>query len=188
MIKTNKKRALFLGACASIIIFAAGCGNNDDTAEKESSASSAVESTEVVTTASISNEPADVLAGLSEDGTWIYAITDDVTLTEDLVVAGTFHDGGEESGDIYRKLALYAQDEERVVTDEFILTAPTMTVESPNFRIQNGTFVGDVVVKAEGFELAESTVEGNVTFDTQELMDAAKLDEGTVTGETTVAE
>ena len=119
MIKTNKKRALFLGACASLIIFAAGCGNNEDTAEKESSASSAVESTEVVTTASISNDPADVLAGLSEDGTWIYAITDDVTVTDDIVVAGTFHDKGEESGDVYRKLALYAQDEDDKVTDEF---------------------------------------------------------------------
>ena len=188
MIKTNKKRALFLGACASIIIFTAGCGNNEDTAEKESSASSAVESTEVVTTASISNDPADVLAGLSEDGTWIYAITDDVTVTDDIVVAGTFYDKGEESGDVYRKLALYSQDEDHKVTDEFTLTAPTMTVESPNFKIQNGTFVGDVVVEAEGFELADSTIEGNLTFATQELMDSAVLDAGTVTGETTVAE
>ena len=54
MIKSNKKRALFLGACASIVIFAAGCGNNEDTADKESTASSVAESTEVVTTASIS--------------------------------------------------------------------------------------------------------------------------------------
>ncbi|AGY81133.1 MULTISPECIES: hypothetical protein [Carnobacterium] len=188
MIKSNKKRALFLGACASIVIFAAGCGNNEDTADKESTASSVAESTEVVTTASISNDPADVMAGLSADGTWIYAITEDVTLSEDLVVTGTFHDKGEESGDIYRKLALYSQDDDHNVTDEFTLTAPTMTVESPNFKIQNGTFVGDVVVKAEGFELAESTVEGNVTFDSQELMDSAVLDAGTVTGETTVAE
>ncbi|MER2173841.1 MAG: polymer-forming cytoskeletal protein [Carnobacterium sp.] len=188
MIKTNKKRALFLGACASLIIFAAGCGNNEDTADKESTASSAVESTEVVTTASISNDPADVLAGLSEDGTWIYAITEDVTVPDDIVVAGTFHDKGEESGDIYRKLALYSQDEDHKVTDEFTLTAPTMTVETPNFKIQNGTFVGDVVVEAEGFELADSTIEGNLTFASQELMDSAVLDAGTVTGETTVAE
>lgn len=194
MVKSNKKRALFLGACASLILLV-GCGNSEDTADKASSASSAVESAEetsssaeVVTTASISNEPEDILAGLSADGTWIYAITDDATVSEDIVVSGTFHDKNEESGDIYRKLALYSQDEDHNVTAEFKLTAPTMTVESPNFKIQNGTFVGDVVVKAEGFELADSTVEGNVTFDSQELMDAAKLDAGTVTGETTVAE
>ncbi|WP_353049863.1 polymer-forming cytoskeletal protein [Carnobacterium sp. ISL-102] len=197
MVKSSKKRGLFLGVCASLIILA-GCGNNEETAEDASTVSSTVESAEmassttesaeVVTTASISNDPADVVAGLSAEGTWIYAITDDVTVSEDLIVAGTFYDKDDESTDVYRKLALYAQDEDRNVTDEFTLTAPMMTVESPNFRIQNGTFVGDVIVKAEGFELFESTVEGDVTFDSQELMDAAKLDEGTVTGETTVAE
>lgn len=197
MVKSNKKRGLFLGVCASLIILA-GCGNNDEVAEDASSASSTVESAEmassttesaeVVTTASISNDPEDIITGLSAEGAWIHAITDDVTLTEDILVSGTFYDSGEESGDVYRKLALYAQDEDRNVTDEFTLTAPMMTVESPNFRIQNGTFVGDVVVSAEGFELADSTIEGNVTFDSQELMDSAKLEEGTITGETTVAE
>ncbi|EDP68985.1 lipoprotein, putative [Carnobacterium sp. AT7] len=193
MVKLNKKRGLFLGVCASLIILA-GCGNNEDTADKASSsvassevASSVAESTEVVTTASISNDPADVVAGLSADGTWIYAITDDVVVPEDIIVSGTFYDKNDESGDIYRKLALYSQDEDRNVTAEFTLEAPKMIVESPNFKIQNGTFVGDVVVKAEGFQLADSKVEGNVTFDSQELMDSAVLDAGTVTGETTVA-
>lgn len=193
MVKLNKKRGLFLGVCASLIILA-GCGNNEDTADKASSsvassevASSVAESTEVVTTASISNDPADVVAGLSADGTWIYAITDDVVVPEDIIVSGTFYDKNDESGDIYRKLALYSQDEDHKVTAEFTLEAPKMIVESPNFKIQNGTFVGDVVVKAEGFQLADSKVEGNVTFDSQELMDSAVLDAGTVTGETTVA-
>lgn len=193
MVKSYKKRGLFLGVCASLIILA-GCGNNEDTADKASSsvassevASSVAESTEVVTTASISNDPADVVAGLSADGTWIYAITDDVVVPEDIIVSGTFYDKNDESGDIYRKLALYSQDEDRNVTAEFTLEAPKMIVESPNFKIQNGTFVGDVVVKAEGFQLADSKVEGNVTFDSQELMDSAVLDAGTVTGETTVA-
>ena len=61
MVKLNKKRGLFLGVCASLIILA-GCGNNEDTADKASSsvvssevASSVAESTEVVTTASISS-------------------------------------------------------------------------------------------------------------------------------------
>ena len=193
MVKSYKKRGLFLGVCASLIILA-GCGNNEDTADKASSsvassevASSVAESTEVVTTASISNDPADVVAGLCADGTWIYAITEDVVVPEDIIVSGTFYDKNDESGDIYRKLALYSQDEDHKVTAEFTLEAPTMTVESPNFKIQNGTFIGDVVVKAEGFQLADSKVEGNVTFDSQELMDSAVLDAGTVTGETTVA-
>lgn len=185
--KSNKKRGLFLGLCASLIMLVAGCGGNDDTADKESKASSASESTEVVTGASISSKPEDVVAGLSKDGSWIFAITDDVTIPEDLVVSGTFHDKGEESGDVYRKLALYAQDEDHKVTAEYQLTVPTIIVESPNFKIENGTVVGDVVVKAEGFTLANSTIEGNVTFDSQKLMDSSSFDGETVTGETSVA-
>ncbi|MGX7394495.1 hypothetical protein [Carnobacterium mobile] len=185
--KLNKKRGLFLGLCASFIILVAGCGNNDDTADKASSASSVAESTEVVSGASISSKPEDVVAGLSEDGNWIFAITDDVTLPEDLVVSGTFHDKGDESADVYRKLALYSQDEDHKVTAEYTLTVPTMTVESPNFKVEHGTVVGNIEVKAEGFTLANSKVEGNVTFDSQELMDSANLDEGTISGETSVA-
>lgn len=165
----------------------AGCGNNEDTADKESMASSVSESTEVVSGASISSKPEDLLAGLSAEGSWIFAVTDDVTLTEDLVVSGTFYDKDDESTDIYRKLALYAQDEDRNVTDEYNLTVPTIIVESPNFKIENGTVTGDVLVKAEGFTLANSTVEGNVTFDSQELMDASTFDGETITGETSIA-
>lgn len=186
--KSNRKRGLLLGVCASFIIMVAGCGNNDNTAEKESTASSVAESTEVVSGASISSKPEDVVAGLSADGNWIFAITDDVILPEDLVVSGTFHDKDDESADVYRKLALYAQDADHKVTAEYTLTVPTMVVESPNFKVENGTVIGNIEVKAEGFTLANSTVEGNVTFDSQELMDSAKLDEGTVTGETAIAE
>lgn len=183
----NKKRGLFLGLCASLVILVAGCGSNDDTADKESKASSVSESTEVVAGASISSKPEDLVMGLSEDGGWIFAATDDITLSEDLVVAGTFYDKDDKSADVYRKLALYAQDEERTVTDEYKLTVPTIIVESPNFKIENGTVIGDIVVKAEGFTLANSTVEGNVTFDSQELMDASNFDGETITGETSVA-
>ncbi|WP_414839764.1 polymer-forming cytoskeletal protein [Carnobacterium sp. TMP28] len=185
----NKKRGLFLGLCASLVIMLAGCGSDDEAMDKESMAasSSTAESTEVVAGASISSKPEDLVMGLSEDGGWIFAATDDITLTEDLVVAGTFYDKDDDSADIYRKLALYAQDEDRTVTAEYTLTVPTITVESPNFKIENGTVVGDIIVKAEGFTLANSTVEGNVTFDSQELMDASTFDGETITGETTVA-
>ncbi|MDN6193479.1 MAG: polymer-forming cytoskeletal protein [Alkalibacterium sp.] len=162
----------FLGACGS-----------DDAAEDTTE-----ETEDAVTAASVTDKADEVVASLKEDGNWITAITADVTVEEDLTVSGTFHDGGDESADEYRKFALYEQDDERVVTDEFTLTVPMMTVESPNFRIQNGTVDGDVYVDAEGFELKESTVTGDVTFSSQEMMDAAMMDEGTVEGEVSVEE
>ena len=43
------------------------------------------------------------------------------------------------------------KDADKKVTGEFKLTVPKMIFESPNFKIQNGTIVGDVQVSAEGF-------------------------------------
>lgn len=176
-----------------LVLLLVGCGSDDNSDDADTTATDAdteetTDDTETVTGASISDQPEDLVSTLSEDGNWIFAATGDITLTEDLVVAGEFYDNNDESLELYRKLGLYTQDDDRNVLDEFTLTVPTIIVESPNFRIQNGTVVGNIEVEAEGFELAGSTIEGDVTFATQELWDSANLEEGTITGETTVAE
>jgi hypothetical protein len=178
-----KKKLAAGAAVVALGGFLSACDAAEDTAEDTTE-----EAGDAVTAASITDQADEVVASLGEDGNWITAITADVTVEEDITVAGTFHDGGDEAEAEYRKLALYAQDEDRNVTDEYTLTVPMMTVESPNFRIQNGTVDGDVYVDAEGFELAGSTVTGDVTFASQELQDAAMMDEGTVEGEVTVEE
>ncbi len=146
-------------------------------------------STDAVTSASPkeSSDPAVVTKGLSKDGYWIFAILSDVTVPNDITVDGEFHDKGEAANKIYRKLALYAQDADHNVTAEYTLTVPKMVVNSPNFRIQNGTLKGDVYVNAEGFELAKSKIDGNLYFATEELKGKALLTEGTVTGKTDIA-
>ncbi|WP_368646017.1 polymer-forming cytoskeletal protein [Alkalibacterium putridalgicola] len=182
-----KKKLAAGAAVVALGGFLGACDSSEDTPE-ETTEETTEETGDAVTAASITDQADEVVASLSEDGNWITAITADVTVEEDITVAGTFHDGGDEAEAEYRKLALYAQDEDRNVTDEYTLTVPMMTVESPNFRIQNGTVDGDVYVDAEGFELAGSTVTGDVTFASQELQDAAMMDEGTVEGEVTVEE
>lgn len=150
--------------------FLAACDNNgaDDAGNGDA-----------VTAASITAEPEEVEASLSSDGNWITAITDDVTLDGDVTVSGEFPD------EEYRKLALYDQDDDRNVTDEYTLTVGTLTVESPDFRIQNGTVDGDVYVDAEGFHLLDATITGDLTFSSEEIEEAATI-EGTVEGETSV--
>jgi len=178
-----KKKLVAGAAVVALGGFLGACDAAEDTTEETTE-----ENGDAVTAASITADPDEVMASLSEDGTWITALLDNVTLEEEVTVAGTFHDGGDEAEAEYRKLALYAQDDERNVTDTYTLTVPMMTVESPNFRIQEGTLDGDVYVDAEGFELTNSTVTGDVTFSSQEMMDAAMMDEGTVEGEVTVEE
>ncbi|MZU11762.1 hypothetical protein GUA37_11540 [Bifidobacterium longum] len=113
-----------------------------------------------------------------------------MTFSNDVTIAGEFHDKDDASADIYRKIALYSQDDDRNVTAEYTITVPTLIVESENTNIVHGTIKGDVLVKANGFVLDGAKVEGNVTFEKQEYQDSAKLDENdaSVTGDVTVSE
>ena len=114
---------------------------------------------------------------LSADGNWIVAVTADMTFDNDVTVDGEFHDKGDDSADIYRKFALYSQDEDRNVTAEYTVTVPKLIVNSENFNIVHGVIKGDVEVNANGFVLNGAKVEGNVTFTSKEFQDSATLDE-----------
>ncbi|MEI5990541.1 hypothetical protein [Enterococcus crotali] len=186
------KKLITLGTLAATVLVLGAC-NSDNKASKDSSSDSKTEtsmssSVDAVSGASISDKPEVIEKALSKDGNWIVAATADLTFDKDVTVAGEFHDKGEESGDIYRKLALYAQDSDKKVTAEYTVTVPQLIVETENFNIVNGTVKGDILVKANGFVLNGTKVEGNVTFEKEEYKTSATLDkeDAEVTGDITV--
>ncbi|MBU3145096.1 hypothetical protein [Clostridium sp. CF012] len=133
----------------------------------------------VVTTASIVNTGAAFEKAISSKGTWIIAITKDLSIDKDLVVEGEYKNGKKDTAGkdvIQRKIALYTQDEARTVTARFILTAPKITFSSPMGSIEHGTFKGDLYVSANNFQLKDATVEGNVYFTTAEAKSTFKMD------------
>lgn len=188
----SKKLITFGTLVATVLVLGACSSDNKDS--KDSSSDSKMEETsmsssvDTVSGASISDKPEVIEKALGKDGNWIVAATADITFDKDVTVSGEFHDKGETSGDIYRKLALYAQDSDHKVTDEYTLTVPKMTVETENFNIVNGTVKGDILVKANGFVLNGTKVDGKVTFEKEEYKTSATLDkEGAeVTGDVTV--
>lgn len=137
---------------------------------------------DVVTTASIVSEPDAFINAVSENGTWIIATLNDITLDEEVIVAGQFHDKGKEENKIYRKIAAYAQDENRTITDSYTITVPRLIVRSENLNFQGGTLKGDVYVQANGFLLHETaTVDGNIYFANEEYKESSQID-GNVSG------
>jgi uncharacterized protein (DUF2141 family) len=173
--------ALLIGTLGTL----AAC-SSDEAAEKPkeevTEQPAAEEKTDAVAAASITADPAEFTAALGKNGTWIVAALSDITLDEELVVAGEFHDKDDATKDVYRKLALYTQDDDHNVTGTFTLTVPKMTVESPNFKVQNGTVKGDVYVNANGFTLTEdTTIDGNLYFASEDVKSASVI-EGKVTG------
>jgi YHS domain-containing protein len=153
----------------------------DETAEVTGTQEVATEGTEevdVVTTASIVDNGQAVVDGLSADGRWIVATLNDTETDQDIIVEGLFYNKDDESSDIYRKLGLYTQDADHNILEQFTLTAPKMVVRSENFKIQGGTFIGDVYVEANGFNVGKAaTVDGNIYFASQEYMDSFVVDE-----------
>lgn len=177
----KKSIALFL----TFLLFATllvGCGKKEvPTTETttEPTTETEGEAVDVVTTASIVDNAEALVKALSAEGTWIATTLNDITLTEDLVVEGEFTNDDK----VARKIGPYTQDADRNITASFTITAPKLIVRSENTKFQGGTFVGDVYVEANGFTLSKATVEGNVYFASQELMDSAVFDEtGVVTG------
>lgn len=137
-------------------------------------------------TQSIIGGAADVQPAVGPDGGWIIIFEDDVTVDSPVTVSGAVYE--EEGAEApRRKLALYTQDEDRNVTARFTLTVPALVIDHVNTRIQAGIIAGDVYVQAEGFQLRDATIEGNLYFATEELQASAEIDEdSTVTGEVAI--
>lgn len=148
-------------------------------------------SVDVVTTASIVADENALANALSKNGTWIICTIKDMNTTKELVMEGDFHDKNDPKNPLYRKLALYAQDANHNVTARYMLTAPKLTIKSPNAKIQGGTFKGDVYVQANGFTVQDATIDGNVYFASEEfkksfVLPTAQGQIGKVTGKTEV--
>ncbi|MEK3659218.1 polymer-forming cytoskeletal protein [Paenibacillus sp. NPDC058367] len=178
------KMILVAGVSVAVL---AGCGANEDKATNSAATSApAAEQTDAVTTASIVNQADAFTKAVSKDGNWIVAILNDVTIPDEVVVAGEFRNKGAADGDIYRKIALYSQDADHKITATYTLTVPKFTVQSENLKVEGGTIKGDVYVEAKGFTLPETaTIDGNLYFASEDLKTSAVID-GKVTGTTEV--
>ncbi len=184
----KKKTLLSVIAAATLAVtIFAGCGKKEDTAKTNTDTPTKTEDkTDAVTTASIVNDADAFVKAISKDGTWIIATLGDLKIDKDLVLEGEFKNGKkDDKGNdvIQRKIGLYTQDADKKVTARFTLTAPKLTVTSPNARIQSGTFKGDVYVSVDNFQLVDAKIDGNLYFTTDTAKSTFKMDDkSSVTG------
>ncbi len=176
----RKKLGLITVIVLAIFLLTACSGGDTTDGNQE-------ETADVVTTASIVEEEQAFEDAISSDGEWIIATLNDLNFEEEIVVDGTFYDGDDPENDIYRKIAAYAQDDDRNITDRYTITAPQMIIKSRNTRFQGGVFEGDIIVEADGFTLYDATVEGSVYFASEQNRVSAEITEDSeVTGEIAV--
>lgn len=181
--------ALFLGVALLV-----GCGNNGTTndttnkgattEEKENTNTNNPVDADVVSSASLASDEETLKKALKDS--WIVLLKNDITTSKDLVVEGDFTkpDKNDSSKMVPagRTIALYENDDNNT-TKSYTLTTPKITVKSKDTKIEGGTIIGDVYVEAEGFELENAKIEGNVYFSKQEYKDSFEMDDkSTVTG------
>lgn len=131
---------------------------------------------DAVTSASLVQYASDFEKGISKEGTWIISVLNNLTFSKPIVVEGDFLNTKTPPVSA-RKIALYSQDADHNTISSFTLTAPMLTVKSPDANISKGTFKGDLYVSAQNFKLVAAKVDGNVYFTTQEAKDTFTMDE-----------
>lgn len=180
-----KIKALVISLAVVATVFT-GCAKKADPAPAPKTETKTEAKTDTVASASIVDNAAAFEKAISKDGKWIIATTKDLAINKDLVLDGEFKNGKKDANGkdvIQRKIALYTQDDKKVVTARFTLTAPKLTINSPEARIQSGTFKGDLYVAAKNFQLVDAKVEGNVYFTNDEAKSTFKMDDkSSVTG------
>jgi len=116
---------------------------------------------DAVATASLVRDEDAFVKAISKEGSWIPCILNDLTTTKELVLEGMFKKAATDTK-AARKIGLYSQDDKHVVTRRFTLTAPKLTIASPEAKIQGGTFKGKLVVASRNFLLTDTVVVGDV--------------------------
>jgi hypothetical protein len=181
-----KRKALVLALTVALATTAfVGCGKKETpapAAAKPATTAPAATDTkkaDAVTTASIVDNNAAFEKAISKDGgNYVVAILKDLTFDKELVVEGDKKTGKKDdkgNETIQRKIALYAQDDKKVVTARFTLKAPKITFNSSFGSLEHGTFKGDVYVAGKNFKLVNQKIDGNIYFLNQEAMDTFKI-------------
>ena len=175
------KFKVFLTLLLAVGLLVACGGNETDTGESDNGAEA-----DVVAAASSAGDAEELKATAGDNGAWIIIPTTDISMEDELVVTGTFHDQGDDSKDVYRKFAGYETDADQNITANRKITTPRLVVQSENLYFKGGIVEGDVYVEAEGFVLDETaTITGNLVFANADVEASADIS-GTVEGETTV--
>lgn len=174
-----KKLLLLTFSVVLAIAILAGC-SGDVSSQKPANS----QNPDAVSSASKAPDEDTFVKKISKDGNYIIITSRDLTFTEDLTVDGRFTKKDKDGKEIAtRALAFASQTADGKVEKRFTVTVPRIVINSENTLLEIGIIKGDVYVQAPGFKTKDATIDGNLYFATQELMDAFKKDDLTkITG------
>ncbi|MGL4374262.1 MAG: hypothetical protein ACRCS6_10785 [Turicibacter sp.] len=165
-------KQMFLATLVGTVVLT-GCSNETPETTPEVTTPETTDAVTYPTQSVVTDEASLVEAGQGEQG-WISLFQADVTTDEEIVIDGPIFKKDKESGEFVesgRKVALYDQDADKNKTASYTLTAPKVTLETKT-QLRGGTLVGDLYVNAMDCSIKDMTIEGNIYFASQEVMDS----------------
>jgi hypothetical protein len=178
------KKKLMLAALSMLVAVSVLAGCSSKTADSKPAGNAATptptEASKPDTTASasVATDEASFEKLASKDGNFIILTKGDLTLTKDITVDGTFTKKDKDGKEVVtRSLAFATSNPDHSVNQRFTVTVPNLIINSPNTLLEDGIVKGDVYVQTEGFTTKDTTIDGNLHFATQALMDAFKKDD-----------
>lgn len=178
----SKLLALTLSVALGVTLLA-GCSSkapassSNTTSTTTSAAKTDDKKADAATGASQATDEASFEQKIGKDGNYIIITNKDLTFTKDLTVDGTFTKKGKDGKEVVsRSLAFAAESADKKITNRYTVTVPRIVINSENTLLEYGIIKGDVYVQAKGFKTKDATINGNLYFANQDLMNAFKAD------------
>lgn len=182
------KEKIFLIAIFILFTLTVGCSKSNDNVNDLTTENLSIDNkseTDVISSASVATDEASLHKAFEES--WIIILKNDIVTDKELTLQGDFTKPDKEDPTKMvpagRNISLYDHDENRNKTVTYTLTSPKLIIRSNDTKIKGGNFIGDIYVEANGFNLVDTQVEGNVIFSKAEYKETYEIDQkSTVTG------
>lgn len=140
---------------------------------------------DMVTSPSRATDEANLIKAVKES--WIVILENDITTSEEITLETGFKKSDEDNPsklvETPRVLALYRQNDNKEIVNNYTLELPKLIIKDNNTKIEGGTIKGDIYIDANDVKIEGTTVEGNIYFSNEEQKNTFHMDENSnVTG------
>lgn len=175
-------------------ILSVGCGKTDNNVNQNNSSVTEDNklitdnnggTVDMVTSPSRATNEENLIKAIKES--WIIILENDITTSEEITLETGFKKSDKDDPsklvDTSRVIALYRQNDNKEVVNNYTLELPKLIIQDKGAKIEGGTIRGDIYIEANDVKIEGTTIEGNIYFDNEEQKNTFYMDEkSSVTG------
>ncbi|MBD7915929.1 lipofamily protein [Clostridium sp. Sa3CUN1] len=172
-----------------LTLLSVGCGKTDNNANENNTnvieennkpnTDSNGGTVDMVTAPSRATDEANLIKAVKES--WIVILENNITTSQEITLETGFKksdkDNPSDLVDTPRVIALYRQNDNKEVVDNYTLELPKLIIKDEGAKIEGGTIKGDIYIEARNVKIEGTTVDGNIYFSNEEEKNTFHMDE-----------